>query len=83
MTKKRILPAVFFQRELSGPQAAGHKPERLQRFEEELAEVTGAFPKIPGLIGLGSSGTETVSLDCGGPACGVSTCTRVLDDCAD
>jgi hypothetical protein len=53
---KRI-PAVFFQKELSGPQAAAKLPERLEMFESELREVVGgAFRGA-----LAAEGTNTYS----------------------
>lgn len=37
---KRI-PAVFFQKKVSGVEAAAKMPERLELFESELREVVG------------------------------------------
>ena len=55
MNKKKIVPAILFQRNLSRP-APVKKPLRLELFEEELARVTGGVrgiitydaPGVPG-----------------------------------
>ncbi len=49
---KKIIPAVFFQKQLNGVKEAPMKPERLELFESELRAVVG---------GLRSSGTDTYS----------------------
>jgi hypothetical protein len=70
MSKRKILPAVFFQRELNGPaKAASDKPERLARFEEELALVSG--------------GRRVVWTQFGSETCSVINCVCQLDDSCD
>jgi hypothetical protein len=38
---KKLIPAVFFQKQLNGVKEAPAKPERLELFESELREVVG------------------------------------------
>jgi hypothetical protein len=37
----KVIPAVFFQKQLDGVKADAQKPERLELFESELREVAG------------------------------------------
>jgi hypothetical protein len=55
---KKIIPAVFFQKQLNGVKEAPKKPERLELFESELRGVVGGrrFQE-----GDGSGGTVTYS----------------------
>ena len=54
---KKIIPAVFFQKQLSSVKEAPKKPERLELFENELRAVVGGLrPQDDG-----SGGTETYS----------------------
>jgi len=41
---KKLIPAVFFQKQLNGVQEDPKKPERLELFESELREVVGGRP---------------------------------------
>ena len=41
---KKIIPAVFFQKQLDGVKEAPQKPERLELFESELRAVVGGRP---------------------------------------
>jgi hypothetical protein len=41
---KKIIPAVFFQKQLNGVKEAPKKPERLELFESELRTVAGGRP---------------------------------------
>lgn len=42
-TMKKVIPAVFFQKQLNGEQDGVKKPERLELFESELREVVGGM----------------------------------------
>ena len=54
---KRIIPAVFFQKQLKGVQEAPKKPERLELFESELRTVVGGIRY--------QEGTDTFSYSAG------------------
>ena len=56
---KKLIPAVFFQKQLNGVKEAPQKPERLELFESELRAVAGGRP----ILGPpdGSGGYETYS----------------------
>ena len=56
---KKIMPAVFFQKQLDGVEEAVQKPERLELFESELREVAGGFRNQEG------EGTDTYTLSMG------------------
>jgi hypothetical protein len=57
---KKIIPAVFFQKQLNGVQEAPKKPERLELFESELREVVGGLR-----VNDGSGGSVTFSYSAG------------------
>ena len=57
---KRIIPAVFFQKQLNGVQEAPKKAERLELFESELRTVVGGLQ-----VDDGSSGTVTYAVSAG------------------
>jgi hypothetical protein len=44
MTK--VIPAVFFQKQLDGFKADAQKPERLELFESQLREVAGGQSQL-------------------------------------
>jgi hypothetical protein len=44
---KKLVPAVFFQKQLNGPTMSRKKPERLVLLESELAQVTGGVQTSP------------------------------------
>jgi hypothetical protein len=62
---KKIMPAVFFQKKLSGAPKAAKMPERLELFENELREVVGGRPPVAGRLpvgeGDGAGGLTTYS----------------------
>jgi len=39
----KVVPAVFFQKQLDGVKADAQKPERLELFESQLREVAGGL----------------------------------------
>jgi hypothetical protein len=43
---KKVMPAVFFQKKLSGAPKAAKVPERLELFENELREVVGGRAQV-------------------------------------
>jgi len=59
MSKKKLIPAVFFQKKLNGVEATPKKPERLELFESGLRAVVGGRPPEGGPDGSG--GVETFS----------------------
>lgn len=70
---KTRIPAVFFQKRLKGSStAAVQVPEKLEMFENELAEVVGGLRANVGTaaigarrVGDGSGGTTTYSYSAG------------------
>jgi hypothetical protein len=42
----KVIPAVFFQKQLDGFKADAKKPERLELFESELLEVAGGLSQV-------------------------------------
>lgn len=66
---KKVIPAVFFQKQLNGVSEVVKKPEVLDLFESELRKVVGgrsftgasAGSRLPKEGGLSYSGTETYS----------------------
>jgi hypothetical protein len=66
---KKLIPAVFFQKELNGVRAAVKKPEVLDLFESELRTVVGgrsfrgdsAGSKLPTEGSLSYSSIDTYS----------------------
>jgi len=69
---KTRIPAVFFQKRLKGSKAAVQVPEKLEMFENELAEVVGGLRANIGAISGGalrvsdgSGGTVTYSFSAG------------------
>jgi len=57
----KVIPAVFFQKQLDGFKADAQKPERLELFENELREVAGGLNRLP-VAGAGGQ-----KLTIGGP----------------
>jgi hypothetical protein len=58
MSKRKLIPAVFFQKKLNGVEATPKKSERLELFEGALRAVVGGLPRGgPD----GSGGVETFS----------------------
>ena len=64
----KLIPAVFFQKQVNGVEAAAKTPERLELFESELRAVVGGALRaaVGGALparGLtdGSGGTTTYS----------------------
>jgi len=47
---KKIMPALFFQKQLNGVQEAPKKPERLELFESELRAVVGGLSRLQGTV---------------------------------
>jgi hypothetical protein len=43
---KKLIPAVFFQKQLNGVKEAPQMPERLELFESELRAVAGGRPSF-------------------------------------
>ena len=60
--KKKILPAVLFQRNLGTPRAA-RIPAKLELFEAELARVTGGLIDAGGTISY-AGGVPSDCIDC-------------------
>jgi hypothetical protein len=58
--KMKIVPAVFFQKQLDGVKEDVRKPERLELFESQLREVAGGRAAIGGLAGGSAGGRLTV-----------------------
>jgi len=58
---KKIIPAVFFQKQLNGVKEAPKKAERLELFESELRTVVGGLRRVDD----GSGGTVTYSVSAG------------------
>jgi len=61
---KKVIPAVFFQKQLDGVKEDAPKPERLELFERELREVVGGNP-IGGRRQVGFDGSTTFSYSAG------------------
>ena len=65
----KVIPAVFFQKQLDGVKADAQKPERLELFESQLHEVAGGQSQLRGVAGArltiggpdGSGGHTTFS----------------------
>ncbi|KRQ95327.1 hypothetical protein CQ12_40035 [Bradyrhizobium jicamae] len=65
----KVIPAVFFQKQLDGVKADAQKPERLEIFESELREVAGGQSRLREASGAkltvggpdGSGGSTTFS----------------------
>ena len=53
----KVIPAVFFQKQLDGVKEDAQKPERLALFESQLREVVGGRSRL----GDGSGGYTTYS----------------------
>ena len=49
----KVIPAVFFQKQLDGVKEDAPKPERLELFESQLREVAGGRPPVGGPDGSG------------------------------
>jgi hypothetical protein len=47
----KVIPAVFFQKQLDGFKADAQKPERLELFESQLREVAGGLSQFRGAAG--------------------------------
>jgi hypothetical protein len=69
---KTRIPAVFFQKRLKGSPAAVQVPEKLEMFENELAQVVGGLRANVGAVAGGalrvsdgSGGTVTYSYSAG------------------
>lgn len=62
---KKLIPAVFFQKQLNNDDAAIKTPERLELFESELRAVVGGQFSIGGGTG-GVGGVGGVSDGSGG-----------------
>jgi hypothetical protein len=69
---KTRIPAVFFQKRLKGRTAAVKIPEKLEMFENELAEVVGGLRANAGAVAAGamrvsdgSGGSVTYSYSAG------------------
>ena len=45
----KVIPAVFFQKQLDGFKADAQKPERLELFESQLREVAGGLGRLGGV----------------------------------
>ena len=65
----KVIPAVFFQKQLDGVKEDAQKPERLELFESQLREVAGGQSQLRGVAGArlavggpdGSGGHTTFS----------------------
>ena len=64
----KVIPAVFFQKQLDGVKEDAQKPERLALFESELREVVGGTTILGSRLGGararvsdGSGGSTTYS----------------------
>ena len=58
---KKVIPAVFFQKQLNGVKEASQKPERLELFESELREVGGGEIIVGEPDGMGGHTTYSGS----------------------
>ena len=47
---KKIIPALFFQKQLNGVKEVPQKPERLELFESELRTVVGGLYRLEGTV---------------------------------
>jgi len=47
---KKLIPAVFFQKQLNGVKETPAKPERLELFESELRAVVGGLYRLQGTV---------------------------------
>jgi hypothetical protein len=57
----KVIPAVFFQKQLDGVKGDAQKPERLALFESQLREVVGGRPILGGPDGYGGHTTYSGS----------------------
>ena len=57
----KVIPAVFFQKQLDGVKEDAPKPERLALFESELREIAGGRPPVGGPDGSGGYTTYSGS----------------------
>ena len=65
---KQLIPAVFFQKRANGPTAPSQLPARLELFENELAAVTGGFPRMDSHSALITASATSATYDpCGSP----------------
>jgi hypothetical protein len=60
---KKIIPAVFFQKQLNGVKEAPKKPERLELFESELRTVAGGLSRMEGTVTYSGSGGGVANAD--------------------
>jgi hypothetical protein len=50
-TTMKLIPAIFFQKQLDGAKGDVQKPERLELFESELREVLGGATVLGSRLG--------------------------------
>jgi hypothetical protein len=50
-TTMKVIPAIFFQKQLDGVKEDAHKPERLELFESQLREVVGGATILGSRLG--------------------------------
>ena len=55
----KVIPAVFFQKQLDGVKFDAQKPERLELFESQLREVAGGLLRVG--VGQGTQATNKVT----------------------
>ena len=85
----KLIPAVFFQKQVNGVEAAAKTPERLEVFESELRAVVGGTRAALGgalatRLSDGAGGTTTYSgsqgwldvMQAGGRSAGRASSTR-------
>ena len=46
----KVIPAVFFQKQIDGVKEDAQKPERLELFEGQLREVAGGLSRLSGAL---------------------------------
>lgn len=57
---KKLIPAVFFQKQVTGSSGSVQKPERLEMFENELDQVVGGVRRH-----AAAGGSDTFSYSAG------------------
>lgn len=60
----KVIPAVFFQKQLDGVKEDVRKPERLEIFESQMREVVGGAISV-GSVGAARRGSTTFSYSAG------------------
>ena len=56
----KVIPAVFFQKQIDGAKEDAQKPERLELFESQLREVAGGQSRLGQVSGALSGARLTV-----------------------